>query len=388
MKLQNFLATGLVLALLSAPSSLSAVVEDEYQEGFLTSYLNRGLEKAMQVPADNEKPSFGRHITKYVSVPQFGGYVIGGYRYSSRNNAETNGFDARLIRIYVSGTVLRDFRYRVQLELKNPAMRDYTLEWIRFKEIQVKVGQFKRCFSYDNPLNPFDVGLCSYSQLAGRMTALVFEDCNGEPGQNGRDQGLQLQGDLFPIGKDGHRLLRYQAAVFNGNGQNRRDNNSQKDWMGNIQLQPIQGLYVGLFGWTGTYKGGNGVSVKRHRWALSAIYERNDWTFRAEYAHHKGRNVNDFDLATNSWREGSTDEADAWYALAGVPVTSWLKIFLRYDVYRKSATWGTMRSIYSICPNFQLHKNLMFQLQYDYVNDRLATDHNYHQLWVQTYVRY
>ena len=364
-----------------APCSLSVMAEqtDEYQEGFLTSYLNRAIENAMEGKASDDEPlRYGRNITKYVSAPQFGGYVIGSYTYSTKDKADVNGFNARLIRFYVSGTILRDFRYRVQMELKNPAMRDFTLEWVRFKEFQIKIGQFKRCFTYENPMNPWDLGLGNYTQLAQRMTALITDDCSGETGQNGRDLGLQFQGDLFPIGKDRHRLIRYQAAVYNGNGQNKKDNNKQKDWMGNIQVQPVKDLFVGLYGWRGTYTGTNGISVKRNRWALSCVYEHKNWSFRAEYAHHTGSNVND--LASN--------RADAWYTVIGVPVTSWLKIYGTYDVYRKDATWDTMCSIYGICPNFQLHKNLKFQIQYNYVNDRTASDHNYHELWAQTYVRF
>ncbi|MBO7138331.1 MAG: porin [Bacteroidaceae bacterium] len=386
MKSKGF-ATALIFLLLGI-CPLPLMAEDEYQEGFLTSYLNRGIEKAMEETVDGDTLRYGRHITKYVSVPQFGGYVNGKYSYSSQDNAGNNGFECRLVRVYVSGTILRDFKYRIQLELKNPAMRDYTLEWVRFKEFQVKVGQFKRCFSFENPMNPWNVGLGNYSQLAGRMTALASEDCSGESAQNGRDQGLQFQGDLFPIGKDHHRLIRYQAAVYNGNGQNKKDNNKQKDWIGNIQLQPIKDLYIGLFGWKGTYTGSNGVSVKRNRWALSSMYEHNDWSFRAEYAHHTGRNVNDFDTETQTWKQNSTDKADAWYTIIGVPVTRWLKIYGSYDVYRKDATWGTMRSVYSICPNFQLHRNLMFQVQYNYINDRISADRNYHELWALTWVRF
>ena len=382
--------TLLPLFLLCAPCLLHPVVAetDEYQEGFLSAYLNRGMEKAMSSSDDgDEKPTFGRNITRYVSAPKFGGYIIGSYSYSSKDSKGTNGFDARMIRVYVSGTVLRDFKYRIQLELKNPAMRDFTLEWTRFKEFQVKIGQFKRCFTYDNPLNPWDVGLGSYSQIAQHMTALTAVDCSGEKAQNGRDQGLQFQGDLFPVGKDRRRLIRYQAAVFNGNGQNSRDNNSKKDWMGNIQVQPIKDLYIGLFGWTGTFTGENGVSVKRNRWALGANYEHNDWSVRAEYAHHSGRNANDFNVATQTWGDGP-QEADGWYAQVGVPITAWLKVYGRYDVYREDATWGTTRSIYGICPNFQLHRNLCFQVQYNYIHDRTAADRDIHEVWAQTYVRF
>ena len=371
-----------VFLLLFLFTSLSLWAEDEYQEGFLTSYLNRGIENAMSNDDAKDEPlRYGRDVTKFVSAPQFGGYVVGKYSYSTKDHADANGFDCRYVRMYVSGTILRDFKYRVQMEMKNtPAMRDYTLEWVRFKEFQVKVGQFKRSFSLENPMNPWDLGVGNYSQLACRMNASAAEDCSGEAAQNGRDLGLQFQGDLFPVGKDRHRLVRYQAAVYNGNGQNKKDNNKQKDWIGSIQVQPVKDLYIALFGWTGTYTGANQVSVKRNRWALSGKYEYKDWSFRAEYAHHTGRHI---DVSKKS-----SGRADAWYVLVGVPVTPWLKIYGSYDVYRQDATWNTMRSVYSLCPNFQLHRNLMFQVQYNYINDRTSTDRNYHELWAQTWVRF
>ena len=124
-------------------------------------------------------------------------------------------------------------------------MRDFTLEWVRFKEFQVKVGQFKRCFTFENPMNPWDVGLGNYSQLSGRMTALVDEDCSGEPGQNGRDLGLQFQGDLFPVGKDKHRLIRYQAAVYNGNGQN--NNSGETEIIYDVNDRTDQAYYEELY---------------------------------------------------------------------------------------------------------------------------------------------
>lgn len=356
--------------------------------GFLTTYLNKGIAKTMDAAdtTSTQKMEFGRNITKYVSVPQFGGYITGKYSYTDQKNVVSNGFECRLVRFYVSGYVLKDFKYRVQMELRNtPAMRDYTLEWLRYKEFQVKIGQFKRCFTFENPASPWEVGFGGYSQLAMRMCAFGAEDPSGEASQNGRDQGLQFQGELFPVGKDHHRLFSYQAAVYNGNGQNQKDNNNQKDWIGNIQVQPIKNLHIALFGWTGNYTKGD-VTVRKNRWGLSAKYEGHDWSARAEYAHHTGHSVNDYDSGTKTWSGAA--RADAWYATVGVPCTKWLKTYVKYDVYRNNAEWNSARTVYGICPNAQLHKNLMFQLQYNYVCDKTKSDRHYNELWFETWIRF
>ena len=199
-------------------------------------------------------------------------------------------------------------------------------------------------------------------------------------------QGLMLQGDLLPVGADRHSLFHYETSIFNGNGQNRGDNNHQKDWIGSLQVMPVKGLRIGVFGWKGTFTD-NGVRVGRNRWAVGATYEKDRWTARGEYIHHVGHRVSDYDADSQMWSGNA--RADGWYALLGVAATSWFKPFLRYDAYRDRAGWGSLKSIYSVCPNFRLHKNLLFQLQYNYVCDKtLAADRHYNEMWAQAYIRF
>ena len=92
------------------------------------------------------------------------------------------------------------------------------------------------------------------------------------------------------------------------------------------------------------------------------------------------------DLKTYPMDEGATGFG---YAAVGIPVTPWLKPYLRYDVYRSEASWNTMKAIYSLCPNIQLHKNLLLQIQYNLVDDHNRTDHqHYSELIAETYVRF
>lgn len=383
----------LYLILLASFCAARAVAGGDYEEGFVTSMLNKSVRGAMEKSAgaagtDSLRISYGRDASGWVGAPQFGGYIVAKYSYTDKSNATAgNTFETRLVRAYVSGRLLRDFRYRIQLELRNtPAMRDYTIEWLRWKEFQVKAGQFKRCFTLENPASPWDIGFGGYSQLAARMCAFGAEDPSGEAAQNGRDQGIQFSGDLLPVGRSGHRLLHYKAAVYNGSGQNHSDNNNKKDWMGTVELRPVPDLRVALFGWRGSYKLGD-VAVGRNRWCLSASYEHADWTVRTEYAHHTGHNASQYDPELHAFADAG--RADAWYAALGVPVTPWLKTYFRYDVYRKDAAWGTARTLYTICPNVQLHRNLLFQLQYNYVCDKAnAADRHYSEFWAEAYIRF
>lgn len=363
------------------------VSEEKLEEGFLTHYINEAIASGMKSLEAQSTPA-ARKLSDIASAPKFGGYFIGKYDYTSQEGKHTgNGFSQRLIRFYVDGTILKDFAYRIQVQTNNDKfhMKDYFIEWRKYTEFRVKLGQYKRAFGFENPMNPWDVGVGDYSQLTNKLAG--YNDFIGAEttSNGGRDQGVQIQGDLFPVKNGGFRLLHYQLMVSNGQGINSSDANSQKDVLGTLQLQPVKGLVIGAFGWTGNFTATNGVTVSRNRYMLSAKYDKDNWTFRSEYAHSTGHKVSDYQ-ANGTWN--GNGRADAWYATLGVPCTPWLKTYLKYDVYRDDATWGTTKTIYSLCPNIRLHKNLMFQPQFNFVHDRTLAKKNYCQLWLETYVRF
>lgn len=329
-----------------------------------------------------------------ITIPKFGGYIIGSYKFDDgQKQTFGDGFGLRLIRLYVDGTVLKDFKYRIQFEANgSPHIKDATLEWVRYKFFQVKVGQFKRCFTFENPYNPWDVGVGDYALSVKKFSGMG--DRCGEASMGGRDLGLQLAGDFLKSKKDGHNLLHYQVAVYNGQGINRKDEDKMKDFIGTFQYNPTKFLTLGVFGWWGTWTNNN-VQVDRRRVAAGIKYEdpNTGWSARAEYIHSWGRKASDWNSDTQTWKEGPNggNVSDGWYATVGIPVWKWIKLYAKYDVFRDYRSWDTMQSIYSASVNLQPHKNLMLQVQYNFNDNRAATGdarRYYNQAWVQTYVRF
>ena len=324
------------------------------------------------LPVMSQEVQYGRKITDYTTGPKVGGYVIAKYALTDQDGQNKNsGLSQRLFRVYLDGTILNDFKYRVQIQANNASfhMKDYFVEWAHWKEFSVKVGQYKRAFLFENPHNPWDVGFGDYSQIIKKFSGMG--DYCGEASSNGgRDQGIQIQGDLFQM-SDSYRLIHYQFQIMNGQGINSADANARKDILGTLQVQPIKDLYIGAFGWKGDYVKDT-LTIGRDRWAVAAKYEHNSWSARAEYAHSNGRN---------------SHEADGWYAAVGAPVNDWFKVYAKYDVYRNNASKESMKTIYSIAPNFQIHKNLMLQLQYNYVDNKPTSSH-WNELWAEFYVRF
>ena len=349
---------------------------------FLTAFLTF----LAVVPFFAQEAQLGRRITDYTTGPKVGGYFIGKYTYTDQDGQHNgNGFSQRMARIYADGTILTDFKYRVQLQVNNASfhMKDYFVEWAHWKEFAVKVGQYKRAFLFENPYNPWDVGFGDYSQII-KMFSGMGDYCGEASSNGGRDQGIQIQGDLFPVSDGGYRLVHYQIQIMNGQGINAADANSGKDIIGTLQLQPIKDLYIGAFGWKGDYVS-NGITVDRNRWAVSAKYEHNSWSARAEYASSKGHKISEYNVADGSF--SGAGKADGWYAAIGVPFNDWLKIYAKYDVYRDQASEESMRTMLCIAPNLQIHKNLMLQLQYNYVDNKPTSSH-WNELWAEIYVRF
>lgn len=160
----------MLLALLATAFSLTSkgqlAMNEEYQDGYDHSLQNYVTEKISQLKdKQEEKAKEGKKKWKmadYVTVPKFGGYIVGTYKYNSQEGKNGgDGFGLRYLRLYLDGTVLKDFKYRVQMNVsgepgsKNGArVIDAFISWQKWAPLGIKLGEYKRCFTFENPMNP------------------------------------------------------------------------------------------------------------------------------------------------------------------------------------------------------------------------------------------
>lgn len=360
---------------------------EHFEEGFITHYLNEAIANGFN--NENDGPiQYGRKVTGFASAPKFGGYYMAGYYYTSQDGKKSgDGFKQKNVRLYVSGTLFNDFAYLIQFQTANDKfhMKDYWLEWKKYKSFQIKAGQFIRVFGYENPYTPFEYHDGAYAQITQKLCGqadFIVGDNGG-----GRDQGIQFQGDLLPVGNDQHSLLHYQFMVSNGQTINSGDKNSQKDLSGTLQIQPIKGLRLAVWGWTGNFTSDTGITVNRDRYMVSAFYDANDWTARAEYAHSTGHKTTDYNPLTGKW--SGTGKAQGWYAALGIPCGDVVKTWVKYDAYEDDATKNSLKSIYSVSPNIQIHKNMWFQPRLAFVHDNALAGHeNYMEASCEVGIRF
>ena len=393
MKLK-YIALALLATGFSIVSKAQLAMNEEYQDGYDHSLQNYITEKVAQYKDKQEvKVQDGKKkwkISDYVTVPKFGGYIVSTYKYNSQEGKNGgDGFGLRYLRLYLDGTVFKDFKYRVQMNVSgepgttsSARVIDAFVSWQKWAPLGIKMGEFKRCFTFENPMNPWDIASGDYTQLTKNFAGMSGDFYKGGTNSGGRDLGIQVYGDAFKVGKTQHYLLHYQAGIYNGQGINTSDKDAEKDYIATVQVQPVKGLYIGVFGWSGSFFDGNQSNYFK-RWAAGVSYE-GVISARAEYA----RNIYAQDYGVKNVGQKS----DAWYIRMGIPTWRWLRVNLGYDAYRSDmSTWTSLNSIYTLGLQARPHKNLQFQLQWNYCHNNSNAsnvDKDYHQLWAQAYIRF
>ena len=352
----------------------------------MVTLLATGLAQAQQSTAEKAKQDLLQKTT-------FGGYVMGKASVTDQDQSTHSSFDLRMARAYVNGQVL-DLKYRLQMEVtgggvgetneKSVRIVDAYGEWAKYKYFTVRFGQFKRAFTFENPMNPWDIGFGAYSQLITKLAGM--SDRVGEHSSGGRDIGVQVAGDLLPVGNDKHNFLHYQLALYNGQGINQKEKNNGKDLIGGAYVYPIKELAIGVFGWNGSFTK-NEITVDRRRMAVGLKYE-SKWTVRAEYATSKGYKISDY-TEDGTLKATACDKADAWYMTIGAPLSKKLKVYAKWDVYRDTREWDSMKALYCLTANYYFHKNFKLQANYSYTRDKSTTkDGRYNTFDLQMYWRF
>ncbi len=382
----------------------------------------------MAITTANAQEKKGIQLPSWLSNVKLSGYALTQYQYSGQKGAESNSFNIRMGRLALEGRIANDFYWKTQIQFNgntstlgsSPRMVDLFAEWQKYEFFKVKIGQFKNPFTFENPMNPIDQGFMSYAQNVSKLAG--FSDRAGEHASNGRDIGLQFQGD-FLKNENGRNLLHYQVGVFNGQGINTKDVDNQKNIIGGIWFMPVKGMRIGAFGWTGSYarkgtwqdnehgqevivgeEGGKPVGgnfsgtrkLSQNRYAFSFEYKANDWTVRSEYIHSTGmafaksiNNFNDADAKDSNLNGKIGNKAQGVYALVIAPVVS-KKLYAkaRYDMYENDGKTSSMKTQYEVGLNYNINKNFTILSEYAFVNDRTLSDHNYSMADVEVCFRF
>jgi Phosphate-selective porin O and P len=293
------------------------------------------------VKTDSIKP-----IESLVKVlPKISGFINTRYQYTNAPFAAgKDGFDIRNARVDAQGKINSTINYRLQVDFAvAPQIVDAYAEWKPFNFIGLQVGQYKTPYTLENPYSPHTLETADNSQV---VQALVTST-NGVK-NNGRDIGLSINGNLFK--QDGFNIVDYKLGVFNGNTINAFDDNSTRDLLATVFVNPFKPLSIGASYIQGKY-GPEATKTDKSRKAIGAKYDDGKLLFRAEYIAGRTNNV----------------DASGYYAVLGYFITKNIQPILKYDYYQSDLSKTTTPSTqYLVGVNYWIKDKTRLLVNYTY----------------------
>ncbi|MEI6283303.1 MAG: porin, partial [Alphaproteobacteria bacterium] len=162
-----------------------------------------------------------------------------GEKGDSRFITGNNRFYLRRARINATGRFLEDFDFRVELEAgagslteavgntQRAQLADAFISWHHYPAANLKIGQFKTPFGYEQLLGDSRQYTIERSLAGDRLTL-------------GRQIGVQVGGDLFD------QRISYATGLFNGTGVNTNANDNDRFlWAGRVTGTAWSGRLLG-----------------------------------------------------------------------------------------------------------------------------------------------
>lgn len=342
----------------SAQNSNDKLVEKLVEKGILTQ--NEAKDIIADMSKENEKELSAKDwesVKKMINNKylQLGGYSQLLYTYS---NTQVNKHEGEVRNVFLSikGEPLKDLKYLVFANLRNPSLTEYYVDWTPLEEVKFRVGQQKVPLSIENQLSLSALEFIQNSRsvnylIGGSKDVLTLY--NGKS-SGGRDMGVKAYGKLLKL--NGHSFIEYDLGIYQGSGINKSSPRSDKDFITNILLSPIEGLRVG----GGIQFGGTKYQTPEE--IIPSVHVRNRWIISSDFKY------NNF-YARAEWIEGNDSgiKKEGVYGMCSwsfIP-NRWV-LLAKVDYYNNNKKIGIEAMDYSTGINFILNKYCRLQANYTY----------------------
>ena len=309
---------------------------------------------------------------------QLGGYSQLLYTYSNTQENKHEG-DVRNVFLSIKGEPVKNVKYLVFANLRNPSLTEYYVDWTPLEELQFRVGQQKVPLSIENQLSlsalEFIQNGRSVNYLVGGGKDVITL-YNGKS-SGGRDMGVKAYGKLLKL--KNHSFIEYDLGIYQGSGINKSSPRSNKDFITNILLSPFQGFRIGggvQFGETKYQMPQESIPTihGRNRWIISSDFRHDTFYARAEWIKGNDGNIKKEGMyGMCSW----SFVPDKWVLLGKV------------DYYNNNTKKGLKVMDYSTGVNFLLSKACRLQANYTYSDfNKKWGDKNSHLVEAQFQIIY
>lgn len=298
------------------------------------------------------------------------GYAQLGYTYDDAVKAD-NTFDIKRIIFMAHGKITKqwscDFMY--DFNAGGTLLEIYT-DYQFLPGLSGRIGEFKIPYTIENEMSPTTVELINcYSQSVCYLAGVNGSDkaCGAT---SGRDIGAMVYGSLFK------NLLQYKLAVMNGQGINVKDQNTQKDVIGNLLVNPTKWLSIG-----GSFIRGTGHAVAnseyndivtgqnyaKKRWSIGGILTSSPFYLRSEYLSGKDAGV----------------RSEGFYATGSVRIVKNLDAIASFDYFNPNKARDFKQNNYIAGLQYWFYPKCRIQAQYTYCEKSTMKNSNLIQAQVQ-----
>lgn len=224
-------------------------------------------------------------------------YSIVRYAYDTKDQGRDSrhDFSVRNVNISISGEVNKCVRYNLLLDMEDPQLQEFYIEFTPNKYLNLRLGQFKNPLSLEIHYSPGHIEYVNTSRpsqyLMGYGRDVLGMRKNAYTRNSfGRDVGIQAHGLVFE--HQSKPMLDYALAVFQGSGVNSKDPDNTKDFVSALTIYPLDGLRIrgGAYFGGATYDNGKGTGEIKHvrnRYTASTEYSKHKWKLRYEYMRGK-----------------------------------------------------------------------------------------------------
>jgi hypothetical protein len=318
---------------------------------FLTVVTVAISHTALMAQNNDKMPDWAKDVTERL---QFHGYAQGGFNYNHKGGEDTQTFELKRVIFWTNAQITDRWSFLFMHDFSSVVQEYYTdFRVSNNKALTVRLGQFKNCLSYENPLSPTSMeAIDVYSEGVTYLTGCGSDPLLGV--QYGRDLGLAL------FGETNNGMLHYELEVMNGQGINKKDGNKEKDFIGRLEFRPVKGLNLIATGQIGRGHAianslynpdiHEGDNYKRNRWTAGFDYKSSAFNVHGEYLEGK---------------DGSVTSRGA-YVTGNVPLGKGVDLVGSYDFFNFNTSAGMDQHKVIAGLQYWFYKKCRVQLQYVY----------------------
>jgi len=259
-------------------------------------------------------------------VPKFSIWLGSNYFYDATDGkVPSSTFALGYARLIARGKIINKVGYHIMGDVTGFADASSGLStsrsilmqaWISYdpsKYAQFRVGQFKYPFGIE--AYP---GLIKWKFVAPSYATIGITKKLGTEGKMFRDVGAQIAGEIA-LGEK--TSFFYKAMVMNGNGTNMRDNNNEKDYVGNVGVNLPFNITVAGSYFSGKTYDANSDGVNESAFSASVSLKQKQFTLQGEYI-----------SATNTFIAKSV-KPSGYYFYGTYKFLQKIEVGVRYDAF-------------------------------------------------------